>query len=140
MTPWSSPMDVEIDYICDTCGRPVDDGEGALYVLHADIVNARTARAEWEKTTRGGPIDVVSLLTMGDSAPWRIKHDTCGALIADGYDISVEKVRTWRQLLSWTAQLMGKTWLPATDWAVVIEDAAEGRGRRIVEHVRDDAA
>lgn len=133
-------MDIELDFICDVCGRPVEDGDGALYVRHVDIVRARSDRAEWEKTRGDGPIDIVSLLTLGAPAPWLIHHDACAPADANGYDISVEQVRTWRALLRWTAHLMGKTWLPVTNWATVIGDAAEGRSSRIAEHVRGDAA
>lgn len=133
-------MDIELDFICDVCGRPVDDGQGALYVSYADIHKARSDRAEWEKTRGAGAIDIVSMLTMGAPAPWQIQHDRCGAASVDAYDISVEHVRTWRALLKWTAHLMAKTWLPSTNWASVMESAAEGRDRRIVEHVRNDAA
>jgi hypothetical protein len=139
VNPLERAVDIELDFICDTCGRPVEDGKGALYVRHADISKAVADHAEWEKT-RGDGIDVVSLLMMGAPAPWLIQHDACGAATADGYDISVERVRTWRALLGWTAHLMSKTWLPSTNWASVIEDAAEGRAGRIAEHARNDAA
>jgi hypothetical protein len=140
MNPLEHAVDIELDFICDTCGRPIEDGEGALYVRHADIVRARTDHAEWEKKHASGSIDIVSLLTLGAPAPWRIQHDACGAAEEDGYDVSVERVRTWRALLGWTAHLMEKTWLPVTNWASVIGDAAEGRSARIAAHARDDAA
>lgn len=134
-------MTVELDFICDTCGRPVEDGEGALYVLHGEIVERRSAMADWESMRPpNGLTDLPTLLMMPAPAPWRIQHDACGAVAVDGYDIGVEKVRTWRALLGWTAQLMGKTWLPSTNWASVIGDAAEGRTARIAGHARDDAA
>lgn len=133
-------MTAELDFICDVCGRPVEDGEGALYVRHADIVKARAGHAEWEKSHGDGPIDIVSLLTLGAPAPWLIHHDVCAPADSDGYDISVERVRTWRALLGWTAHLMPKTWLPVTNWASVIGDASEGRSQRIAPHARSDAA
>lgn len=132
---------IELDFICDTCGLPVEDGDGALYVRFADIREHQRASKEWESTrSADGLMDMPTLLMMPRSIPWLIHHDACASADTDVYDISVEQVRTWRRLLAWTAHLMDKTWLPSTNWPAVIGDAAEGRSSRIAEHVRNDAA
>jgi hypothetical protein len=129
---------IELDFICDLCGLPVEDGAGALYVAHADVAAARTSMAP---SDADGRLDVIAFLGQPVPALWHIHHDVCRAPDADGYDIAVELVRRWRDLAHWTAQLMEKSWLPATNWRVVLGDAADGRTRRIVPvRVHGDAA
>lgn len=134
-------MTIELDFMCDTCGRPVEDGDGALYVSLAAIRQNRAEQAEWEKTRpRHGAMDVATLMMMPRTIPWHIHHDRCAPTTEDVYDICVERVRTWRDLVRWTGHLMGKNWLASTSWASLIESAAYGNSGRIVEHVRNDAA
>lgn len=132
---------VELEFLCDLCGGPVQGGEGSLYVRYAAIRGYETARREWQQARQAdGLVDVPSLLMQPGPAPWLIHHDDCALGEVDGYSIDVAQVRTWRALLSWTAQLMGKSWLPATNWQHVIGAAADGRDERITEKSRSDAA
>jgi hypothetical protein len=134
-------MNIELDFICDTCGRPVENGDGALYVRLAAIREFPKAHAEWKATRpKDGLVDLPSLLMMPSPIPWHIHHNACAPADEDVYDICVEQVRTWRQLVSWTAHLMSKNWLASTTWGALIGEAAEGRSGRIAEHARDDAA
>jgi hypothetical protein len=134
-------MDIELDFICDTCGRPVEDRQGALYVRFEAIRDYQSQKAEWQgNRPEHGALDVATLMTMPSRIPWHIHHNECAPTTVDVYDICVEQVRTWRALLGWTAHLMEKTWLPSTTWAALIGDAAEGRSRRIAQHARNDAA
>jgi hypothetical protein len=143
MTPehLESAMDVQLDFICDTCGFPVEDGQGAIYVRFEDIRNYQSQKADWLETRpEHGALDLPTLMAMPVPIPWHIHHNACAPADVDVYGICVEQVRTWRQLLKWTAHLMPKNWLSATNWASVVGDAAEGRTSRIAEHARDDAA
>lgn len=125
-------MSIELDYICDVCGMPVSDGDGSLYVRHADIVARRVDHQEWRRVHGDGAVSIAELLSLPAIALWMIHHDRCRPDESDGYDIDVEQVRTYRGLLEWTAHLLPKTWLSDTNWASVIRGAAEGRDRRIV--------
>lgn len=132
---------VELEYLCDSCSRPVADGQGSLYINFSEVRAHQSAHAEWEANRDpAGAIDIMSLLGLPKPATWHIHHDVCSTDGAGDYDIGVEQVRTWRDLLAWTAHLMEKNWLPDTDWRSVIGNAANGRDRRIVELARGDAA
>lgn len=132
---------VELDYICDTCLRPVADGEGCLYLSFGDLADHRRAKREWEASRdESGRLDILGLLGLPSFAAWRIHHDVCRPAGVDGYDITVEEIRTWRGLVKWTAHLMEKNWLVETDWRVLLGNAANGRDRRIVELAHGDAA
>lgn len=132
---------VELDFICDVCGHPVEDGHGSLYLRFAQLNETRNARADWEATNPPGQaLSLSSILMSPGLAPWLIHHDACRPNEADGYHIDVERVRSWRDLVRWTAHLMDKNWLPDTDWRVLLGNAAYARDRRIVELTRGDAA
>jgi hypothetical protein len=132
---------IELDLMCDTCGRPVENGDGALYVRLADIRDYQWARKEWESTRSvDGLLDMPTLLMMPRSIPWLIHHNACASSDEDVYDICVEQVRTWRDLVKWTSHLMSKNWLASTTWGALLGDAAEGRSGRIAERARNDAA
>jgi hypothetical protein len=133
---------VELEYVCDGCMRPVADGDGALYLNFGELAESRRAKEQWD-TSRdpSGRLDIVSLLLLPGLASWHIHHDACRPEGADGYDIAVERVRTWRDLVRWTAHLMEKNWLPHTNWRSLLGNAADARDRRIREaKVRGDAA
>lgn len=124
-------MTVELDYLCDVCGRPIEDGKGSLYVRDVDLRVRRTDDQEWRRVHGDGPVTITELFSHPRGALWLIHHDRCRPDESDGYHIAVEQVRTWRDLLRWTAHLMDKTWLPDTNWGAVIGAAAEGRDCRI---------
>lgn len=131
---------VELDYICDLCGRPIEDGEGALCISFTALQDARAAVAEDDRLrTPEGAFDLVAFLMLPGMVPWHLFHDRC-ASSANAYDIDVSKVRTWRALLLETSRLMTKNWAPLTDWPNVIGAAAQGESTRIVELTRGDVA
>lgn len=132
---------VELDFVCDVCGRMVADHEGCLVVRFADIGSYRRAEREWKTVHGDGPHTVGQLLRMPEVVPWHIHHDACNPdTRADGYDIDVSRVRTWRSLLFETSRLMAKNWLALTDWPQVIGAAAEGSSGRIRALAAGDAA
>lgn len=131
---------VELDYICDLCGQPIEDGDGALCISYTALRDARAAVAEDPRLrTPQGALDLVAFLTLPGVVPWNLFHDRCGSS-ANGYDIDVAKIRTWRALLLETSRLMAKDWVPLTDWPHVVGAAAEGESTRIVEFARGGAA
>lgn len=131
---------VELEFLCDYCGRPVADGEGCLLVFFADLSAYRSADADWKQIHGDGPSTPAQILDRPVSVPWHVHHDACNPRREDGYDIDVRKVRTWRALLLETSRLMSKNWLALTDWPRVIGAAADGSSGRIVELARGDAA
>lgn len=134
-------MAVELEFICDVCSQPVEDGEGSLYVRFSDLNAYRREQAEWDAAHPGSAFDLAALMQMPRRAPWWIHHDRCQPEDdADGYHIDVERIRTWRAMVGWTAHLMEKNWLGNTNWRSVLGNAAESRDRRIVELARGDVA
>jgi len=131
---------VELEYICDYCGGPIEDRKGCLEVFFSDIHSYRHAQQEWQQVHGDGPHTISQLLQLPSHVPWRLHHYTCNPHRVDGYDIDVAKVRTWRDLVRWTAHLLEKNWLALTDWHQVIRAAAERRSGRIKELTKGDAA
>lgn len=127
---------VELAYICDACGRPVEDGQGCIIVSYADL-------AEWrriEPAVSASAIPGLVCFTGPILAPWRIQHDAC-ATSSDGYYIDVERIRTWRNVVEVTSELLRKPWLTSTDWGSLVGDAARAEGQRVVPlDQRGDAA
>ncbi len=120
-------MPEQLLIVCDACGRPIGDGDGYLHVDHAQIAAHRARRSGVAKA-----LSVSELLALPDVARWQAHHNACYPdSEAVDYDVPVAKVRTWPKLTATTAELMAKTWLPSTDWSVLLDDAAAGRGRRV---------
>lgn len=135
----------ELEFLCDACGRPVEDGHGSLYVLFSELHKRRNAMSAWKAASEPGTprpaVSLVEALQLPSPAPWHIHHDRCRPRHeGDGYHIDVERIRSWRDLVRWTAHLMEKNWLGDTNWQVLLGNAADGRDQRIVELARGDAA
>lgn len=68
------------------------------------------------------------------TALWMVHCDRCNPHYdedSDGwcgacYWFSVDRCRTWAQLVHWTGHLSGKRWLRATNWTMFIEAIANG--------------
>lgn len=135
-------MSIELEFRCDVCGGPIDDGDGCLEIRFGEIHAYQEAKAEWERVHGTGTVHKIGdLLTFPEVVPWRLYHDRCNpAPDAGGYDVDVRLVRTWRALLFETSRLMAKHWLALTDWPQVIGAAAEGRSGRIKAPAEGDAA
>ena len=133
---------VELEFLCDVCGGPIDDGDGCLEIRFGEIQAYREAKSEWERVNGTGTVHKIGdLLTLPEVVPWHLFHDRCNPdAEAGGYDVDVRLVRTWRGLLFETSRLMAKNWLALTDWPQVIGAAAEGRSGRIKELAAGDAA
>lgn len=133
---------VELEFICDFCGRPVDDKAGCIIVRYEDLSEWRHQDREWNTKYTGLQRGTLAAIwERPQRVQWRIQHDACADVRVLGYDINVDQVRTWQALLCWTSKLMGKTWLPLTDWHVFVGGAADGCSGRIVPAaVRGDAA
>lgn len=132
---------VEVEYVCGVCGRPVEDGQGSLYVRWSDLAEQRQIEEERkQRQGPGRPLDVAAMFRWPGWAMWHIQHDACRPDESDGYDISVEQVRTLHGLLEWTEHLMDKRWLPQTNWPAILQGAVSTGDLRTRESSRGDAA
>ncbi|NNN36025.1 hypothetical protein HLK59_37815 [Streptomyces sp. S3(2020)] len=131
-------MTHELLAICDTCKKPVADGEGSLWVDMTEVDQATVNRRAWEQlaTEQLAPgihgYSAESLMTYPKSARWQVHHVACDpAPDANAYAIDVHRCRSWADLVLWTAHLMGKAWLSDTDWEDLLEAASQSAGSRI---------
>jgi hypothetical protein len=128
MTDTEGMAGIKLEYRCAACGQPVAAGTGYIHVStreaarvqEADREWQRAQDADWEAMTRGEPHNVgnnlSSFLALPDSAQWQVHHEACDDTDDDGYWFDVGRADTHEKLLSWTAHLMGKTWIEYTDW------------------------
>lgn len=92
-----------LSWVCDTCGFPIADGQGVLCVPFLEINN---------------PPDM--------GGRWRAQHTSCANREhVDYYGIDIESVSDALGLVWWSAHLIGKNWLPETNWEQVLRFAHE---------------
>jgi hypothetical protein len=108
----------ELQAICERCLLPVADGEGALWVQPPPP----RARHDGQSALTMSMADL--LQDRDERAVWHTTHDTC-APAQTGYRIAVERIRTWAAYLHWTAHLMSKSWILDTTWSDLILDSLD---------------
>ena len=133
----------ELILICGSCRKPVAAGAGHLGVSLAEVRAYQSELREWQEAHGGQVVDLSVLLAMRDEIAWRSEHYACAEARGDNgddsYEIDAGRMTTWAQLTSWTSHLMGKTWLPATDWDDLLREVSEGTSERIILAVRSAA-
>ena len=99
--------------ICESCRFPINGDTGCIYTTFAEI---RTP-------------------SESDVIRWRTSHYAHFAEgVRDTYEISAERITTWRQLAWWTAHLMEKNWFPQSDWDDLLRElSGDDTPRRIRE-------
>jgi hypothetical protein len=123
----------EITIICGRCHAAVAPGSGFLGVSLSEVTRAERAEAAFNaKHPESATLQEV-VAELPDEVPWRSRHYACAPKAdADAYQIDVDRLRTWADLAHWTAHLLAKTWLTATDWDDILREAAgEIPSRRI---------
>jgi len=119
-----------IAWPCSVCAAHIANGCG--YVL-VDVLAARDslrAGAAWQRA-HSGPVDVHELLsTFPAEVQWHAVHRRCDPDpdSASEYVIDVERIRSPWDVIGWTAHLMGKNWLEATNWSALIRSVAMRAG------------
>jgi hypothetical protein len=122
---------IELEFICDSCGTPIADGDGSIRMSFQMLNAAR--RAGREATSGSDSVGTVGeLLSLPPILPWRILHSVCRPQDDDAYEIDVERARTLGALDWWTTHLRSKNWLPLTDWDELAGSVVGSPGRRII--------
>jgi hypothetical protein len=141
----------EIEAVCEECRFPIADGGGSAWV---DGVAARaTVRAGREarearrarEALAGQPTPfeegLLAAVPLGeavhqpDPARWRVQHYACAPQARVGvYDIAVADLRTWRDLVGWTAHLAGRP--EAAGFTALIGAAAQPDANRLPAGLR----
>jgi hypothetical protein len=124
-----------IVWTCSVCKEPIGDEKG--YVV-ADVLAALDVlddEQKWHEDHQApaGELQVVTYKELSTYPPhvsWQILHSKCDPRPAyDGdYAIDVARARSAWDLLWWTAHLMGKNWVPATNWDDVLRHVAMQSG------------
>ncbi|MGW2183645.1 hypothetical protein ACWCXX_37630 [Streptomyces sp. NPDC001732] len=128
-------MTRELFLVCQGCGHRISDDAGYLWA-HTAEVNA--VQREWKAqharaADRALAMDLVDLLEGPDQARWQATHVGCDPERGGShYRVAAGKLRTRADLLDWTAHLMEKNWLPATDWHDLLREARKGGERLAV--------
>lgn len=119
-----------IQLICQMCWRQVEQGH--LGVDTVALTTYREALKEWQDNHPDGA-DLMDLVMGGpELVKWAIHCEECESN-ACGYCIASGQLRTYKDLVRWTAHLMEKSWLADTDWRFLLQDVAAGKDRRIRE-------
>lgn len=116
---------------CNACDMPVEGTSGYIHINEADVAAAEIAESEIEEriASRDGFASRVwtgaDLADLPDVVRWQVHHRDCDPDPgSDDYWFEVARAATHAHLLSWTAHLMGKSWLNVTDWDHFIRRAA----------------
>lgn len=91
------PAQNRVQWNCQECAFPIEDGYGAVTALYRFIHPGRT-----------------------QEIPWHAWHYTCQP--EDGYAIDVEQLRSATDAIRWTAHLFHKPWFYQTDWYHILRE------------------
>ena len=114
-----------ITWTCQHCRKPIKDGTGWITIERSEAwQHARDVKAWRDSLEDPRFITGTKLDALPDKPRWNITHSTCDEVEdVTGYTIDIDRIRTERDLLSWSAHLLGKTWIQHTDWHRVIRKA-----------------
>jgi hypothetical protein len=109
-------------WTCNGCGEPVKNGTG--YIECDDMLATRRetedARKDAERILSTDLPIAIALADLGPvlaPVPWLAWHGACDPRPdVSGYWIAVERIRTLRHVLHWTAHLGPKGWPSQTNW------------------------
>lgn len=116
-----------IHFACVQCGKRIEPATGALGLSHDDLMRAMKGYASSHQArNRKGSDNQGSLVNyLENVGRWNATHYNCaGEGQLSGYSIELDRLRTYRHLVAWTAHLMEKTWLPHTNWRHVLRHFA----------------
>jgi hypothetical protein len=129
--------------VCMSCRKDIPAGGGVVHIAHAEVhriekanAAAREARlarvvAEGRTGIEAEIVSVEELIEEHQEARWQVHCDACnphrfnGSLCDGCYWFAVERCVTWAQLVHWTAHLLEKDWVAATNWLDFIRITAE---------------
>ncbi|MCW2871343.1 hypothetical protein [Actinacidiphila oryziradicis] len=130
----------DLALICDACKEPIGDGAGYLWIDNDAVAaeeSAAAGRRPRDIKDDDSAESVRSYLAAGlfelpQPVRWQAHHAACDLTPEAGsYPIPAVDIRTWAELVEWTAQLMEKPWLAHTDWSYVLRGVANGDTRLI---------
>ncbi|GIG93350.1 hypothetical protein [Plantactinospora endophytica] len=119
---------------CGGCKRDVSGSKRAvIHINHGEINRAEREEREWnERHPPDSPTGITAAELADVPAPalWWVHCDDCNPHRADDgtmcngcYWFELSRCQTTVDLLHWTAHLMEKEWLKATDWNKLLRDS-----------------
>lgn len=128
----AAPAEVLV-WTCEICHRPIADHAGYITVSNSEIEKCEAAHDAFDDAHRSGPgilFTLHQLIAANLPAPahWAALHINCDPDPEEGYcyAIGVERIRSHRQVHSWTAHLLSKGWIQSTDWNDLLARLAGG--------------
>lgn len=125
----AAPVEERIVWNCEVCGHPIEDVQGYLTVSYRDIRLHEEGWAEFKrrKSEEAGSswvfYSVLELDEVPHRAAWKALHRYCDPNPdSNDYWFDVERIRTYREVIGWTAHLMGKKWILHTTWNELLLD------------------
>jgi hypothetical protein len=119
----------EIGWVCEVCREPITDDSGYLTLDYAAALRYEDDTRQWREQHRElhrmlRPDAVAALRDYPERVRWRPLHRKCDPAAdsaeAEEWRIAAGRIQTVGDVLMWTAHLLGKTWLPATEWGEVL--------------------
>lgn len=132
-----------IIWTCDVCQQPVANRAGYIHVLYREIDQYDSDLEDWQARVDAAQEDPTAsfriitgglLLDCPTPARWHVHHFRCDPdPDSHDYAIGVERIRTFKEVTSWTAHLLGKRWLSSTDWEGLLRRALRPRSTSAAE-------
>lgn len=130
MSTLTKTRSARLSVLCDGCERDVSGSKKAVvHISHAALSQYKKAKKAF-KEAHGNTFTLAQLIDEHpESVPWQIHCDDCnphwvthpddGSRTAcDGcYWFSLDRFATERDIIKWTAHLLGKNWLGDTNWS-----------------------
>lgn len=122
-----------IEWECEVCNQPIEEGDGFLWVDIDEADRVATAKEHWRREHTSGE---GTLCTVDDpldapaEARWHQTHHACRPKDEiRGYEVDVGRIRTPWLLLTWTSHLLGKLWVyENSNWLGLVKDVAHAHG------------
>lgn len=109
---------------CDQCKQPIKPGTGYIHVDKHDAWRVEKQHHQADRKLaelKGTYISAAEIPDYELRTPWEAHHQACDPHPSrDDYWFDVSRANSHAKLLSWTAHLMDKTWLPYTQWATFV--------------------
>ncbi|MEV7039496.1 hypothetical protein [Amycolatopsis sp. NPDC051061] len=112
----------KVEAFCQVCGERIT-ADGHIWVNLRIVAQVEEV---WEAKKDKTRWSLDELAKMPDTAAWQAHHLACDPEPdANAYEIPIGRIGTAAKLIGWTAHLMEKSWLSATDWDHVLREAGD---------------
>lgn len=112
-TEIKKPVPTRLVWTCDECHRPINAGDGYVWVSQSNAAKAMDDLQEWEDRARG-----VQFLTRYDlenipqRVSWHAHHRSCDPELHDvHYWYDVSRLNTWEGIFDFLAHVTSKEWV-----------------------------